>query len=48
MVALRSRDVSWRDVLRVLEARSGVSGHAEKLARFEKAAAGRIGRGTIP
>jgi phosphoribosyl-ATP pyrophosphohydrolase/phosphoribosyl-AMP cyclohydrolase len=48
LVALRSRDVSWRDVLRVLEARSGVSGLAEKLARFERAAADRIGRGTIP
>jgi phosphoribosyl-ATP pyrophosphohydrolase/phosphoribosyl-AMP cyclohydrolase len=48
LVALRSRDVSWRDVLCVLQARSGTSGHAEKLARFEKAAAARIGRGTIP
>ena len=48
LVALRSRDVSWRDVLRVLESRSGVSGHEEKLSRLEKAAAGRIGRGTIP
>ena len=48
LVGLRSRDVSWRDVLRVLEARSGVSGHEEKLSRFEKAAAERIGRGTIP
>jgi phosphoribosyl-ATP pyrophosphohydrolase/phosphoribosyl-AMP cyclohydrolase len=48
LVALRSRDVSWRDVLCVLEARSGTSGHEEKLSRLEKAAAGRIGRGTIP
>jgi phosphoribosyl-ATP pyrophosphohydrolase/phosphoribosyl-AMP cyclohydrolase len=48
LVALRSRDVSWRDVLRVLESRSGISGHEEKLARLERAAAGRIGRGTIP
>jgi phosphoribosyl-ATP pyrophosphohydrolase/phosphoribosyl-AMP cyclohydrolase len=48
MVALRSRDVSWRDVLAVLEARSGTSGIDEKLARLEKAAAERIGRGTIP
>ena len=48
LVALRSRDVSWRDVLRVLESRSGVSGLDEKLARLERAAAGRIGRGTIP
>jgi phosphoribosyl-ATP pyrophosphohydrolase/phosphoribosyl-AMP cyclohydrolase len=48
MVALRSRDVSWRDVLLVLESRSGVSGLDEKLARLEKAAAVRIGRGTIP
>jgi phosphoribosyl-AMP cyclohydrolase / phosphoribosyl-ATP pyrophosphohydrolase len=48
LVALRSRDVSWRDVLRVLESRSGVSGHAEKLSRLERALAGRIGRGTIP
>ena len=36
------------DVLCVLESRSGTSGHEEKLARLEKAAAGRIGRGTIP
>jgi phosphoribosyl-ATP pyrophosphohydrolase/phosphoribosyl-AMP cyclohydrolase len=48
LVALRSRDVSWRDVLRVLESRSGVSGHQEKLSRLERAAADRIGRGTIP
>ncbi len=48
MVALRSRDVSWRDVLAVLESRSGVSGIDEKLARLERAAAQRIGRGTIP
>jgi phosphoribosyl-ATP pyrophosphohydrolase/phosphoribosyl-AMP cyclohydrolase len=48
MVALRSRDVSWRDVLSVLESRTGVSGHDEKLARLERAAAQRIGRGTIP
>lgn len=48
LVALRSRDVTWRDVLHVLESRSGVSGLDEKLARLEHAAAGRIGRGTIP
>ncbi len=48
LVALRSRDVSWRDVLTVLEARSGVSGHEEKLSRLDGALAERIGRGTIP
>jgi phosphoribosyl-ATP pyrophosphohydrolase/phosphoribosyl-AMP cyclohydrolase len=48
MVALRSRDVSWRDVLAVLESRSGTSGIDEKQARLAKAAAERIGRGTIP
>jgi phosphoribosyl-AMP cyclohydrolase / phosphoribosyl-ATP pyrophosphohydrolase len=48
LVAIRSRDVRWRDVLRVLESRSGVSGLDEKLARLERAAAQRIGRGTIP
>ena len=48
LVALRSRDVSWRDVLTVLESRSGVSGLDEKHARLERAAAARIGRGTIP
>jgi phosphoribosyl-AMP cyclohydrolase / phosphoribosyl-ATP pyrophosphohydrolase len=48
LVAIRSRDVSWREVLGVLEARSGTSGLDEKLARLERAAAGRIGRGTIP
>lgn len=48
LVGLRFRDVSWRDVLRVLDARSGVSGLQEKLGRLERAAAGRIGRGTIP
>jgi phosphoribosyl-ATP pyrophosphohydrolase/phosphoribosyl-AMP cyclohydrolase len=48
LVALRSRDVSWRDVLRVLESRSGTSGLDEKRSRLERAAAERIGRGTIP
>lgn len=48
MVALRARGVTWRDVLTVLESRSGVSGLDEKHARLERAAAGRIGRGTIP
>jgi phosphoribosyl-ATP pyrophosphohydrolase/phosphoribosyl-AMP cyclohydrolase len=48
LVGLRFRDVSWRDVLRVLEARSGMSGLQEKLSRLERAAAERIGRGTIP
>jgi phosphoribosyl-ATP pyrophosphohydrolase/phosphoribosyl-AMP cyclohydrolase len=48
MVAIRSRGVSWLDVLAVLESRSGASGIDEKLARLEKAAAERIGRGTIP
>jgi len=48
LVALRSRDVSWRDVLAVLEARSGVSGHEEKQSRLAQGIAERIGRGTIP
>jgi phosphoribosyl-ATP pyrophosphohydrolase/phosphoribosyl-AMP cyclohydrolase len=48
LVALRSRDVSWRDVLAVLEARSGVSGHEEKQSRLAVALAERVGRGTIP
>lgn len=48
LVALQSRNVSWRDVLTVLEARSGVSGHTEKQLRLVRAMEGRIGRGTIP
>lgn len=48
IVALQSRGVSWRDVLEVLEARSGVSGHTEKQLRLSRALADRIGRGTIP
>ena len=48
MVALRSRDVSWRDVLAVLEARSGMGGHEEKQSRLALGIAERIGRGTIP
>jgi phosphoribosyl-ATP pyrophosphohydrolase/phosphoribosyl-AMP cyclohydrolase len=48
LVALRSREVSWRDVLAVLEARSGVSGHEEKQSRLASGIAERIGRGTIP
>lgn len=34
MVALRSRGVSFRDVLALLEARTGKSGHEEKAARM--------------
>ena len=48
LVGLRSRDVSWRDVLAVLEARAGTSGITEKQQRLAKAFAERIGRGTIP
>jgi phosphoribosyl-ATP pyrophosphohydrolase/phosphoribosyl-AMP cyclohydrolase len=48
MVGLRSRDVSWRDVLAVLEARAGTSGVTEKQQRLAKAFAERIGRGTLP
>jgi phosphoribosyl-ATP pyrophosphohydrolase/phosphoribosyl-AMP cyclohydrolase len=48
LVALRARDVSLRDVLVVLEARSGVSGHEEKQMRLAKGISERIGRGTIP
>ncbi len=33
LLALRSRGVSFRDVLAVLEARTGKSGHAEKASR---------------
>jgi phosphoribosyl-ATP pyrophosphohydrolase/phosphoribosyl-AMP cyclohydrolase len=48
LVALRSRDVTLREVLAVLEARSGVSGHEEKALRLAKGVADRVGRGTIP
>ncbi len=48
LVALRSRDVSLREVLVVLEARSGVSGHDEKQKRLAKGISERTGRGTIP
>ena len=37
LVALRSRGVSFRDVLLVLEARTGKSGHAEKASRTPRA-----------
>lgn len=33
MVMLAARDVDWADVMAILDARSGVSGHAEKAAR---------------
>lgn len=50
LVGLRSRGVAWRDVLAVLEsrARSKMSGHEEKAARFAKALEERVGRSTIP
>jgi phosphoribosyl-ATP pyrophosphohydrolase/phosphoribosyl-AMP cyclohydrolase len=48
LVALRSRDVSLREVLVVLEARSGVSGHDEKQNRRAKGISETTGRGTIP
>jgi phosphoribosyl-ATP pyrophosphohydrolase/phosphoribosyl-AMP cyclohydrolase len=37
LVGLRARNVAWRDVLAVLEARFGTSGHEEKAARAPKA-----------
>ncbi len=37
LLALRSRGVSFRDVLAVLEARTGKSGHAEKASRSRPA-----------
>jgi phosphoribosyl-ATP pyrophosphohydrolase/phosphoribosyl-AMP cyclohydrolase len=33
MVGLRHRGIDWREVLRVLDARAGKSGHAEKASR---------------
>jgi phosphoribosyl-ATP pyrophosphohydrolase/phosphoribosyl-AMP cyclohydrolase len=48
LVGLKSRDVSWREVLEVLESRRGVSGLEERQARLARAAAERVGRSTIP
>ena len=47
LVALRSRDVSWSDVLRARGAERRERARREALAP-RTAAAGRIGRGTIP
>lgn len=49
LVGLKSRNLEWRDVLAVLEARAAtkLSGHEEKAAR-SAGAGDRAGRGTIP